>query len=228
MTLKDLLGVGEEASPEQLASKIPQHLNDLLRKYGELTREEKIAIGRSIPLLYPNLSQAPPELQSLEYVGAYSEGLVVRGGSYGNWALYRARRPIVLRGHFGYGALGESEEAVVLGGFFTTSAFWAAKKPIVVGGQLGQDAFLRAEGVKCYVNTIGSLCETLSGVIVAKKLGSVVAPASTLTIYCVEVDHGSEHCIKINEEDFDDQLTLDGLEKALEKLKLKYGNQCRR
>ncbi len=180
-------------------------------------------VGRCIPLIYPDLSSAPPEVQALEYVGAYSEGLVVRDGSYGAWALYRAKRPVVLGGRFGFGALGESEDALILGGSFASSALWMARNPVILGGRLGEDALIRAQGVKCFTDYIGSVAETLSGVIVARRIGSATSISPNTLIYCVEVGSGAEYCIKVKEEDLELKVTAENLDEVISRLKSKYG-----
>lgn len=222
--LEEILKVKVEEPVERLAPRIARRLGEVLAAYDELSREEKLVVGRCIPLIYPDLSTAPQEVQELEYVGAYSEGLVVKGGAYGSWALYKARRPVVLGGHFGYGALGESEDALVLGGVFGSSAFWRARNPTVIGCRIGDDAFIRAEGVKCFVDTIGSIAETVSGVIVARRIGSVTGTSpDSVVIYCVEVGPGGESCIKVSEEDLKVKVTPENIDEVLARLRSKYG-----
>lgn len=220
--LKRLLGLEPSSPIEEVASKLRDCLDKVVEAYDQLSRDDKLLLGMAIPLAYPDLSKAPKEALALDYVGAYSEGLMVKGVELGRWALHAAKNPFVQESRLGFGALGESEGAVAVNCCFTSSALWKARSPVVVRGSLGFDALIRASDVKCYVDYIGSICETLSGVVVAKSLGCVVAPSPSLAIYCVEVSEGAGYCTLIEPSDFEESVSLESLEEALRRLQAKY------
>ncbi|RLF13382.1 MAG: hypothetical protein DRJ97_08155 [Thermoprotei archaeon] len=225
MGLEDLLDLTPPFTLSQVAARLRDRVDELLRGYDQLSRDERIMVGRAVVEAYPDLSKAPPEALELDYVGAFSEGVSVKGVKLGRWAFYAARSPFIQDSELGFGALGESVNAVAVNCYFTSAALWMARDPVVVRGHLGYDALLRASGVKCYVDSIESLHETLSGVIVAKKLGRVVSPSTNLSIYCVEVWRGVEHCTLIAPEDITPSITLEGLEDAFRKIRSKYGGR---
>jgi len=220
--LRRLLDVGPSPSIEEVAYGLKRRLDRVVEAYDQLSKDDRLLVGMAIPLAYPDLSKAPREALSLDYVGAYSEGLAVEGVELGRWAFYAAKRPFIQDSRLGFGALGESEEATAVNCCFTSSALWRARKPVVVRGSLGFDALIRASDVKCYVDYVGSICEALSGVVVAKKLGYVVAPSPSLTIYCVEASKGIEYCTLIDPSDFEESVSLESLEEALRRLRSKY------